>query len=100
MAFTYDIDTDRGKVRLALGDTHRKTAIFSDAEIDHFLAEGGDLEQGRLLAIQHAMSIAAMRKDPAMVQALERAWQRFGGDRQPISVVFGGRVPGDDGFAP
>lgn len=43
MTFTYDITTDRGKVRLALGDSvenagprPRKTN-FSDTEIDYFL---------------------------------------------------------------
>lgn len=43
MAFTYNLSTDRGKVRLALGDSvenkgprPRKTN-FSDEEIDYFL---------------------------------------------------------------
>lgn len=43
MAFTYDLTTDRGKVRLNLGDTVENTGPrpdkrnFTDAEIDHFI---------------------------------------------------------------
>ena len=41
MSFTYDPTSDRGKVRLLLGDTDTATTanqIFSDAEIDAFLS--------------------------------------------------------------
>ena len=41
MAFTYDPTTNRGKVRLFLGDTDTATSanqIFTDAEIDAFLS--------------------------------------------------------------
>lgn len=40
MAFTYDPTTNRGKVRLRIGDTNTSDAtlqIFTDAEIDAFL---------------------------------------------------------------
>jgi len=37
MAFTYDVTTDRGKVRLLCTDTLESNAIFQDAEIDAFL---------------------------------------------------------------
>lgn len=37
MAFTYDVSTDRGKVRLLCTDTLESNAIFQDAEIDAFL---------------------------------------------------------------
>ena len=40
IAFTYDPTTDRGKVRLTIGDTDTVNAdrqIFTDAEIDAFL---------------------------------------------------------------
>src|SRR3990172_5663739 len=43
MAFTYDITTDRGKVRFGLGDSTQdkgprpRKNNFSDAEIDYFL---------------------------------------------------------------
>lgn len=41
MAFTYDSTTDRGRVRLLVGDTDTSDStkqIFTDAEIDAFLA--------------------------------------------------------------
>lgn len=37
MTFTYDLTTDRGKVRLYAQDTTAANAIFSDDEIDAFL---------------------------------------------------------------
>ena len=37
MAFTYDITTDRGKVRLLIGDTDAADYQFEDDEIDAFL---------------------------------------------------------------
>ena len=38
MACTYDITTNRGKVRLIIGDTSTTACIFSDLEIDTFLS--------------------------------------------------------------
>ena len=37
MAWTFDPSTDRGRVRLIIGDRTEATAIFTDAEIDDFL---------------------------------------------------------------
>lgn len=42
MAFTYNPATDRGRVRLLLTDIDAPTAVFTDAEIDAFLALEGD----------------------------------------------------------
>lgn len=42
MTFTYDITTNRGKTRLYAQDTITANAIFSDDEIDAFLAANGD----------------------------------------------------------
>lgn len=38
MAFTYNVSTDRGKVRLLITDVQESNPIFQDAEIDAFLA--------------------------------------------------------------
>lgn len=38
MAFTYDITTDRGKVRALCTDTDSTNYTFNDAEIDAFIA--------------------------------------------------------------
>jgi hypothetical protein len=39
MAFTYDVTTDRGKVRLLIGDTDSNNALLQDDEIDFFLTD-------------------------------------------------------------
>lgn len=38
MAFSYDVSTDRGKVRLLAVDTRSASYIFDDEEIDAFLS--------------------------------------------------------------
>lgn len=38
MAFTYDVSSDRGRVRMLITDRDEANAIFSDDEIDAFLA--------------------------------------------------------------
>lgn len=38
MAFTYNVATDRGKVRLLITDVQAASPIFQDEEIDAFLA--------------------------------------------------------------
>ena len=62
MAFTYDTTTDRGKVRLLLGDTDSDNALFDDAETDAFLS--ADLSNGEILlaAAVGADSIASSEK--------------------------------------
>ena len=44
MAFSYDLATDRGKVRLLIQDTDETYEFYTDAEIDAFLTIAGDLE--------------------------------------------------------
>ena len=41
MPFTYDVATDRGKVRLLITDTDAANVIFQDDEIDAFLGMMG-----------------------------------------------------------
>ena len=52
MAFTYNIDTDRGKVRLAIGDTDSTDQQLQDGEIDYYLSIANN-------AIYPAASLAA-----------------------------------------
>ena len=44
MAFTYDLATDRGKVRLLIQDTDETYEFYTDAEIDAFLTMAADLD--------------------------------------------------------
>jgi hypothetical protein len=52
VAFTYDVTTPRGQVRLLLSDVDATTAVFTDAEIDAFLAlEGASVKLAAAQAI-------------------------------------------------
>jgi len=44
MTFTFDLSTDRGKVRLIIDDTDETYEFFSDAKIDAFLTLAGDID--------------------------------------------------------
>lgn len=63
MAFTYDPTTDRGRVRLLVSDTDIVTAanqVFTDAEIDAFLAvENDELYAAAAAACRSIASSAA-----------------------------------------
>lgn len=77
MAFTLDPTTDRGKVRLLVGDTDTATVanqIFTDAEVDAFL----DLEGNNVYAAAAAAasSIAASSAKSAI------AWRALGNELQ------------------
>ncbi len=55
MAFTYDITTDIGKVRLLIGDTDitpTTDAQFSDEEIQVFIDMGGSVLMGAAKALE------------------------------------------------
>ncbi len=41
MSFTYELSTNRGRVRLLISDTQESRPIFTDDEIDAFLAIAG-----------------------------------------------------------
>jgi hypothetical protein len=63
VAFTYDPTTDRGKVRLLIGDTDEATAdnqLFQDNEIDTFLSmEGSTVRLAAALALETMASSEA-----------------------------------------
>ena len=67
MAFTYDVTTDRGKVRLVITDTDEDNAVFQDAEIDAFLTitKVNDENDLRLAA---AMALDTMASSEAIIQ--------------------------------
>jgi len=53
MAFTYDLSTDRGKVRLLCTDSVAAYEIFSDDEIDSFLTlESSGIKKAAALALE------------------------------------------------
>jgi hypothetical protein len=53
MAWTFDPTTDRGRVRLLIGDDDTSNQIFQDASIDAFLSmEGGEVKLGAAAALE------------------------------------------------
>jgi len=64
MAFTYDVATERGQVRLLISDTDTATAanqVFTDAEIDAFLAlEGANVRRAAAQALDTIASNEAL----------------------------------------
>lgn len=73
MSFTYDPTTARGRVRLLLSDTDASDStkqIFTDAEIDAFLAmEGNELYAAAAAACE---SLAANTARSAILMRLEK----------------------------
>lgn len=113
MAFTYDLSTDRGLLRLELGDTDASAYIFEDAEIDQFLTRGGSVTGGTRAAIQVLLTSRAYRikratsmgvtiDDTAQVRELQALLAMLGGPLTlpSVTVTFPGRLPSDPGYNP
>lgn len=61
MAFTYDVSTDRGRVRMLIPDSSTSSYVFEDAEIDAFLSlEGDDVRRAAALALETIASNEAL----------------------------------------
>ena len=52
MAFTYDLTTDGGKVRLLIPDNQQEGYIFEDEEIDAFLLMESSVRRAAALALE------------------------------------------------
>jgi len=53
MAFTYDLSTDGGKIRLLIPDTDWENAVFSDEELAAFLSlESSSVRRAAALALE------------------------------------------------
>ena len=61
--FTYDITTDRGKVRLLIPDRTAAQYLFEDDEIDYFLTA-----EGNVIKKAAALGLETMAADEAYVQ--------------------------------
>lgn len=82
MAFTYDTDTNRGKVRLIIGDTSSGSYVFEDAEIDAFLTLNGS--EVKLAAVQALRTLAADRAKLAIRYRVKN----FDLDRSAVSKAL------------
>ena len=81
MAFTFDPQTDRGKVRLLIGDTEAATAVLDDASVDYFLDEEDGVDAAAVAACEaiarRYAHQADFTQDDTSIKAGERAktWQ-------------------------
>lgn len=61
MAYTYDLSTDVGKLRLLLPDSNAAAYVFEDADLEAFLSiEGDSLKRATALALETIASNEAM----------------------------------------
>lgn len=60
MAFTYDVSTDRGKVRMLVPDSSATNYVFEDAEVDAFLSLEGAVRRAAALALETIASNEAL----------------------------------------
>lgn len=112
MAFTYDVTTDRGKVRLRVGDIDSGDSIFSDAEIDYFLDVGGTVVKAAVIGLQTLLVDRARRTkfcsqrgvsqdDRHQLAAIKdaiKSLQATEGIYPTVSSVLPALIPSDGGF--
>jgi len=110
VAFTYDLTTDRGKVRLRLADTVDDGHVFTDAEIDYFLTVGGAVNAAVIEGIDVLLVDAARREkavnltgtaidDKGRTEALLKARAIYALEDLPLAAIsFGALIPSDEGF--
>ena len=66
MAFTFDVATDRGKVRLLIQDTDETYEFYNDAAIDAFITMAGDLD-GNAVFNASALALESWASNQVMV---------------------------------
>lgn len=109
MAFTYDLGTNRGVVRLNLSDTNSAAYSFEDAEIDSFLSRGGSVNAATVLGLRVLLVDAARRQkafslpgmtysDAGRVAGIEAALKLYGGELPDVVVVSVATQPYDTGY--
>lgn len=109
MAFTYDISTDAGALRLRIADTDSTAYAFEDDEIAYFLAQGGSVDGGARMAIQVLLTDKARRArrfsvpgmsydDSAALSELRELWKAVGGGMPVVGSILPGLHPFDSGY--
>lgn len=109
MAFTYDLSTDAGKVRLRIADTNATAYAFEDAEIAYFLTEAGTVIGACRLALQTLLTDAARRErafklpgldydDKGRVAAIQVALANIGGNMPTLDITMTATAPFDAAY--
>jgi len=108
VAFSYDISTNRGKVRLQLGDTTSTAYVFEDDEIDYFLTKGSTVDGATVEGLRVLLASKAHRvkratvhgltiDDTAQIAALQASIAELGG-MPSLSITFPANIPSDRGY--
>lgn len=72
MAFSYDVTTAAGKVRLLIADTNADAYAFEDAEISYFLtAQSDDVTKAAYMAVRSLLADRARRAKRATVEGIQ-----------------------------
>ena len=109
MAFTYDVSTSRGQVRLLIADTNEGTGIWSDAEVDYALSLGGSVNAAVVVLARQRIAQLTRLPDESLpdgtsvsragqlasMQALIQQYGGAGGVLPTATVSFGGYVGSD-----
>lgn len=114
MAFTYDLTTDAGKVRLIIADTDSSAYAYEDAEIAYFLtAQSDDVTKAAYMAVRGLLADRARRvkratmagiayDDTAQVSALRDLLAELGkntsADMPTITAVSPVTLPMDEAY--
>ena len=112
MAFTYDITTNRGKLRFKLGDTDAASFAFEDDEIDYLLSSTSSqddalIEGVKVLIAQYArrvkvFSVEGLSYNDTKVVDHLRGWLAdLGGTVDNVSqvgIVLPNLQPHDSGY--
>ncbi len=109
MAFTYDLSTSVGQIRLRIADTIEATHLFSDEELEFFYSSSSTVNGAAIEALRVLLADRARRvrrfadsglslDDTAQVDAIRKAIAALGGSGARLSVVDTAPFPGDGSF--
>lgn len=72
MAFSYDVTTNAGKVRLLIADTNAEAYAFENDEIAYFLtAQSDDVTKAAYMAVRSLLANRARRAKRATVEGIQ-----------------------------
>ncbi len=109
MAFTYDITTDRGRVRFNLGDTDSAAYWFEDAEVDQMITDEGSVGDATAACLRALLASKGLRMkkfsvqglaydDTAQLSALKDLLSLYGGDLPTLATPSTALLPMDAGY--
>lgn len=108
MAFTYDLATSVGQLRLAISDTNAAAYGFEDAELTYLLTTGGSHNAAVILALRTLLVDAARRSkaftvpgltynDAGRVAGIQAALKMYG-DLPTVTIITPAALPYESGY--